>query len=67
MDELSFRRGYYLAVANLVRMHDQPTIAAELLDEFGPLNLDGIDEFDIHTFEISRVIEEVKRRKVQKN
>lgn len=46
MDELSFRRGYYVAVAELIRTHDQPTIACDLLRQFGAINFDGIDEYD---------------------
>lgn len=45
-DALLFRQGYYLAVANLMRMHDQPTIAADLLRNFGKLDLSGIDQHD---------------------
>ncbi len=47
VDDLAFRQGYYLAVATLVRMHDQPGMAAELLRAFGKINFHGIDEFDL--------------------
>jgi hypothetical protein len=41
--ELEFRRGYYAAVANLVRTHDQSTIAADVLRAYGHVNFRGID------------------------
>ena len=54
-DELWFRRGYYMAVANIMRMRDEPTIAAEVLTGYGGINLDGIDDADLPY--INQVIE----------
>lgn len=46
LNDTEFRRGYYLAVAELVRRHDEPTIAADLLVQYGPVDLSGIDRED---------------------
>lgn len=48
LDELNFRRGYYCAVANLHRMHNIG-VEKELLQQYGKLNFDGIDEYDVKT------------------
>jgi hypothetical protein len=50
-DEKEFRLGYVMAVANLMHLHDQPTIAADLLAEAG-LTLPqirglGLSDFDM--------------------
>lgn len=44
--ETNLRRGYYLAVANLVRLYDQPSMVADLLKQYGPVDWSGIDEMD---------------------
>lgn len=51
ISERDFRRGFYLAAAEVVRTHDQPTIAADLLRIFGPVNFDGIDGYDREVLE----------------
>ncbi len=48
INELNFRQGYYCATANLKRMHDIG-VEKELLREYGKINLNGIDEYDVKT------------------
>lgn len=51
MNDTEFRRGYYTAVANLVRRFDEPTIAADILRQYGAevdlSNIDGDDAAEI--------------------
>lgn len=46
MDEKSFTQGYICAVANLIRLHDQPGMAEGLLSEIAPVDWRSIDAYD---------------------
>lgn len=41
-----FTRGFVCAVANLVKMHDEPTIAKDLLRCIGNVDWKTIDRYD---------------------
>jgi hypothetical protein len=41
-----FTRGYVCAVANLIRLHDQPEMARDLLREILPVDWRTIAEYD---------------------
>jgi hypothetical protein len=63
--ETAFRQGYYLAVANLMRMHDQEAMAVDVLRQIEPsgrANWKGIDLYDRKT--LTPVFKELRRRKV---
>ena len=45
--ESAFRRGYYLATANIMRTHDQDVIAEDVLRQYGAVNFRGIDPMEI--------------------
>ena len=42
----TFTQGYVCAVAELVRLFDQPTMAEELLKAVGKVDWNTIDDFD---------------------
>ena len=46
-NDLDFRRGYYMAVAEIVRQFDEPTLAYSILRSYGELDFRGIDEADV--------------------
>lgn len=58
-ENMEFKRGYFLAVANLVRMYDASTIAGHVLGAYGQLDLAGIDEQDRRV--LRPIIAELKR------
>lgn len=58
-DSMEFKRGYFLAVANIARMYDAPTIAEHVLGAYGQLDLTGIDEEDRKV--LRPIIAELKR------
>lgn len=45
--EVEFRRGYYLAVANLMRLHGCEVQARDTLMNYGGFNPEGIEEYDL--------------------
>ena len=47
MEELEFRRGYYLAVAVIIRSHDETQVAEDVLKAYGPVDFEGIDGYDV--------------------
>ena len=61
--ELEFRRGYYLATANLMKMHGQSTMAQDLLRNYGAVNFRGIDAIDV---DVLRPIAAEIRRKARR-
>jgi hypothetical protein len=44
-EEREFRRGYYLAVATLLRQHGAALMGEDVLRAYGPVNFDGIDPY----------------------
>lgn len=46
LDELTYRQGYYLAVAVHIQQHGEGTTAVDLLKEYGEINMRGIDPHD---------------------
>ena len=46
MSRLTFEQGYVCAVAELVRTHNQPTIASDVLRALGKIDWSKIDDFD---------------------
>lgn len=61
--ETAFRQGYYLAVANLMRMHDQETMAVDVLRQMalnGKPEWGGIDPYDKK--ELVPIFKELRRR-----
>lgn len=42
----SFQDGYICAVANIIRTHDEPTIAKNVLKEFGKVNWSKVEPED---------------------
>ena len=57
--ELEFRRGYYLATANIMRTHDADVIAADVLHSYGKPDLKGIDPLEIKI--LKPIIAELRR------
>lgn len=47
--EQTFIQGYVCAVAEIIRTHDQPTIARDVLKGVGKVDWRTIDEFDRET------------------
>lgn len=45
-EELEFKRGYFLAVANIMQTHGEDVIAIDVLRAYGPVDLVGIDSYD---------------------
>jgi hypothetical protein len=58
--ELEFRRGYYLAVANIIRTHCEYTVAEDVLRGYGTIDFKGIDPLEIKL--LKRVASEIKRK-----
>lgn len=59
--ELEFRRGYYLAVANLMRLHGCDVEARETLSQYGHFNPEGIEEYDLKILRpLAKEIERLK-------
>jgi hypothetical protein len=44
--DIAFRQGYYLAVATLMRQHDQEVMARDLLKAYGGVDFRGIDPME---------------------
>ena len=59
-EEISFKRGYFMAVANLMQLHDASVIAVDVLRAYGPVDLRGIDENDRRI--LRPLIAELKRQ-----
>jgi hypothetical protein len=57
--ELEFRRGYYCAVANLVRLHGADVEARDTLFNYGKFDERGIDESDLQI--LRPLAKEIKR------
>lgn len=45
--DLEFRRGYYIAVANIMRTHGADVIAKDVLRGYGNVDFEGIDPYDV--------------------
>lgn len=58
--ELEFRRGYYLAVANILRTHGATQIAEDVLKAYGPVDLKGIDPMEVKL--LKPIAKELKRK-----
>lgn len=58
--ELAMRRGYYLAVANLMRLHDQDVMARDVLRQYGKVDFKGIDPLEIEI--LKPIYAEMRRR-----
>lgn len=43
---LEFRRGYYLATANILTLHGADVAAQDVLKAYGAVDFDGIDPYD---------------------
>lgn len=50
VSDISFKQGYYCAVANLKSMHDTG-LEKELLRAYGSINFDDIEEHDVKALE----------------
>jgi hypothetical protein len=64
--ETAFRQGYYLAVANLMRMHDQEVMAVDVLRQIEPTgraNWNGIDPYDRK--DLTPIFKEIRRTTVR--
>jgi hypothetical protein len=59
-EALEFKRGYFMAVANLMQLHDADVIAGDVLSAYGHVDLKGIDEHDRKL--LRPLIREIKRR-----
>lgn len=46
---LEFKRGYYIAVANMVRLHRCEVEARDTLEAYGKIDFVGIDPYDVKT------------------
>jgi hypothetical protein len=44
---IEFKRGYYLAVANIILTHGESVIAEDVLKNYGKVDFKGIDPYDI--------------------
>jgi hypothetical protein len=58
--ELEFRKGYYLATANILRTHDQSVIAEDVLKAYGAVDFKGIDPMEIKL--LKPIAAELKRK-----
>lgn len=56
---VEFKRGYYMAVANLIRQHDQPVMARDVLSAYGNVSFKGIDRMDVAT--LKPIAAEIRR------
>lgn len=59
--ELEFRRGYYLATANIMRTHGQDVIAMDVLRQYGNVNFSGIDPMEVKI--LKPLAREIRRQK----
>lgn len=59
-EQLEFKRGYFLAVANIMQTHDASVIAVDVLRAYGHVDLRGIDEHDKNI--LRPLIAELKRQ-----
>jgi hypothetical protein len=60
--ELEFRRGYYLAVANLMRLHGSEVEARDTLSNYGKFNPEGIEEYDLKVLRpLAKEIERLRK------
>ncbi len=46
-DELSFRQGYYCALATIMRQHDEPVVVKDALLAYGKFIPAGIEPYDL--------------------
>ena len=61
--EIAFRQGYYLAVANLMRLHDQEIMAVDVMRQIEPdgrARWRGIDPYERKT--LAPIFREIRRR-----
>lgn len=63
-EDVAFVQGYVCAVANLIMLHDEPTIAKDVLNPVTPVNWKIIDEYDRDV--LAKVGLAPKRRKSKK-
>lgn len=65
--EKHFSQGYACAVANLIRMYDQPTIAQEVFSanfcSIKEMRKMGIDESDIEV--LKPIVKEIERKRTK--
>lgn len=47
----AFMQGYVCAVAEIIRTHDEPTVAKDVLRGIGNVNWDCIDDYDKETLQ----------------
>ena len=57
--DTEFRRGYYMAVANLMRLHDCDVLARDTLAAYGKFDARGIAHCDLKV--LRRLARETKR------
>ena len=61
---LAFRQGYYIAVANIIRTHDEEVVAREVLAAYGAVDFTGIDPYDLKVLKpLAKEIERLRNLK----
>jgi hypothetical protein len=61
--DTAFVRGYVCAVANLIMLHDQPTMAKDVLRPMTPINWKLIDEYDRNVLAKAGLAPRIRRKR----
>lgn len=59
-EETEFRRGYYLAVATLVRQHGAESMGEDVPRAYGAVDFGGIDAYDVEV--LKPIADEITRK-----
>jgi hypothetical protein len=51
MDKVSFDIGYLMAVANIIHLHEEPTIATDVLRD-GQVSRKTLESFDLSEYDV---------------
>lgn len=63
--EQAFEQGYICAVANIIRTHDEPTIAKDVLAAQMPKDWSKVDKLDYQTLHKAGLAPALKRRRAR--